>query len=198
MTIWRSSSLSLTLVYVLSAAACSSADTTASNIHSGAAPAPKSSPQPIPAASARADFARVFAHFQDNANLGSAKPIDASYQPEVILPQLHSYFKVGQTLKPYRAGGFKGYLLRKLPPQVLHDLQSTAYGADQNTGFAVLQASFWSRAADLMKQSFKIGFVESDPNNSINGVYFHDTKTIFIDVEANAGVLEHEYHHHVQ
>lgn len=129
--------------------------------------------------------------------MGSTMDRPLKYSPELVLPELNGWFKFGLQAE-ITEDGHEFYALKQLPDAVTEDLNSRLYGEEFNSGFAVLQSSFWREIARLQKEGFKTGFLKSDPKFRVAGVNYTASKTILLDIFANTGVLIHEERHSFQ
>ncbi len=168
---------------------------------SAPSPAPAKNEKTLPTAVGGTDrrlFEKAFELFQANLSFGLSVLPHKKYFPESILPSLHSYFKIGYSMDRKKLGDHQALVLRKIPKETISQLRQAAFDDVHPTGFALLQASFWKQVGELQDEGFEIGIIEPATDFLVNGVYFGNSRSIWIDVTGNQGVLLHEYRHHVQ
>lgn len=119
---------------------------------------------------------------------------DPFWTPEALLPNLHSWFQVGEGLKQKRKlADYVVYELRTIPSEVLADLDAVLI--PNRYTLAILTKDFWHEVRDAQKKGFRIVFISSFSPSRVSGVYFHGYKIIGLDIQAEPGTLPHELRH---
>ncbi|HUP56298.1 MAG TPA: hypothetical protein VM598_02520 [Bdellovibrionota bacterium] len=125
-------------------------------------------------------------------------------QVEGILKRIHPALAArerwsdrSKLLKKEWIGQYEYLKLIKPVAPVLDEITKVTYDDSVDSGFAILQASFWRRVDKLQKEGMDIAFISSSPE-TIAGIYYDTYGMIGIDLFANSGTLTHELRHAYQ
>lgn len=131
---------------------------------------------------------------------GLRSEVDPQFRPEILLPNLHSWF--GDPRHMSQAVSItKGWLLhtiQPIPDDVLADLDRVLIDDERTrTSFVILTKSFWHAFKDAQKR-VSIGFLSFDNPTNVFGIYFHHLKLVGLDIFSDQGTLPHELRHYDQ
>jgi hypothetical protein len=106
----------------------------------------------------RETIAKIRADLESYAFVGSVDDRPREFNPEVILPRIHSWLAPGFGLRRTSIGGTRAFLLAKIPSEVLRDLETSLYPDSTPVPLMILRSSFWTRVAKLQDEGLEVGF----------------------------------------
>lgn len=123
---------------------------------------------------------------------------DPYWTPEVVLPQISSWFRLGRGLVQLESVSedFLVYHLAPLPDELMNKLEKVLL--KERFSLAILTMQFWMEVQQAQKQGLKIAFISSKSPSAASGVYFHELNLIGLDILSEPGTLPHELRHHEQ
>lgn len=120
------------------------------------------------------------------------------WNPEFILPKIHSWFSVNQGLRPANsiAPDYVVFELRPIPDQVLAELDTVLL--KERYSLSILTASFWHQIQEAQKKGLQISFFSLKSKAKVMGVFFYRYNLIGLNIFSDPVTLPHELRHKEQ